>query len=183
MRNGGLGDYGDWLVTAPRVACCVLERRIPLLLGSAALAGLLQRAASAGGLDGLIGRPAGPWNERQARLSVGLDAASGDNLLWAMTPVETDLPERRLQVGLLLGRDRGEIGSRLAGALEDATFRHSTTQPLTALSFLLENLYFAFLEAVPAPAYLERKRGDLEAQMDRLGELMVAGSVLADPGT
>lgn len=177
MRQEGLTDYCGWLVTSPQVDCCVLAAG--MALGTGNLRAQLARAQAERSLERLIGRPGPRWSERQARLSVGKDPASGEELLWAVTPVEADLePATRLEVGLLLGRDGGGIVERLEGALAEATFRHSTTQPLTALTFLLENLLYAFLQAAPDAAYLARKRSDLEGQAARLGELMAAGAVL-----
>lgn len=113
-------------------------------------------------------------------LAVGLGAAPGSLRLWLSVPLEGDRPEADLQLLLLLAEvpEAFAPAQRLREALAERESRHAINQPLTALTFLLENLLFACRDGTATPDYLARKRPQLDDQLDRLRALLAEAGAL-----
>lgn len=179
-HDRGLRRFNDWLLALPAQSCCIVNEADGLVECSGRVGGTLAAADRFDAAAALVGLDRGNQDSRQARVTVGFDGEAGRQLLWIVTPVEAEPPGLRLQVSLLAGS--AEPGTallhRLELALADATTRHSTTQPLTALSFLLENLLYAFIESTPDEDYLAAKRTDLVDQVERLAAVLSGAGVL-----
>lgn len=173
-HDSGLRRFSDWLLALPAQTCCILNEADGDVVCSDHTGGSLRRAGRIDAATALLGLDRAGQDSRQARLTVGVDSGADRQLLWIVTPVEAEPPGYRLQVSLLAGWS--EAGARvlpqLDQALANATTRHSMTQPLTALSFLLENLLYAFLESAPDDDYLLAKQTDLLEQVVRLSQLL-----------
>jgi hypothetical protein len=117
-------------------------------------------------------------------LAVGLGGNPGNLRLWLSIPLEGETPDSDLLLLLLLGSVPHELApaQRLREALAERDNRHAINQPLTAMTFLLENLLFACRAGGVEPAYLDRKRQQLVDQLERLGGLLrEAGALPASP--
>lgn len=107
-------------------------------------------------------------------LALGLGAEADSLRLWLQVPLEGEAPEHDLLLLLLLGGTPEALApaQRLREAFAERESRHAINQPLTAVTFLLENLLFACREGTVAADYLERKRQQLAGQLDRLRSLL-----------
>ncbi len=182
LSERGLQRFKSWLLALPAQHCCILNEADGQIDSSLGIEGQIGGSGSfdaAVVLLGLNHRESQP--SRKARLSVGFDAVAQNHLLWIVTPVEAEPAGLLLQVSLLAGNAAlaHDLPERLRVAQSEPTTRHSTTQPLTALSFLLENLLYAFLESTPDEEYLRAKQIDLLDQVSRLSALMVDAEVFA----
>ena len=170
----GLRQFNDWLLALPAQSCCILNEADGVIEATEGLGATLVDKDDFGAAAALLGLNRANDSSRQARITVGFDAAARRHLLWVVTPVEAEPPGHHLQVALLVGSAEAglDLAQRLQAALANATTRHSTTQPLTALSFLLENLLYAFIESSPDEDYLLAKQNDLLEQVERLGTVL-----------
>lgn len=180
--------FKDWLLTlpdslAPASLAFLLEiekgqlhltpgaaEKLPGL-DPAALHSTLPQALGKDSLEGEILRRAtiacGPREDSPA--------AASARRIWALIPIEADNGDMLL-VGLFVGPVSGnsvqEQTEALRHTLQDADRRHGVNQPLTALSFLLENLLHAFATGAPDNDYRTRKARDLGLQLVQLRTLL-----------
>jgi hypothetical protein len=117
-------------------------------------------------------------------LAVGLGGDAGSLRLWLTVPLEGETPDSDILLLLLLGSvpDNLAPAQRLREAFAERDSRHAINQPLTAMTFLLENLLFACRAGAVESRYLGRKREQLAEQLERLGALLrEAGALPASP--
>jgi hypothetical protein len=117
-------------------------------------------------------------------LALGLGRDARSLRLWVTVPLEGETPGSDLLLLLLLGNAPEQLAPaqrlREAFALRDS--RHAINQPLTAMTFLLENLLFACRAGGVESPYLDRKRQQLAEQVERLAALLrEAGALPASP--
>jgi len=108
-------------------------------------------------------------------LALGLGEAAGSLRLWLSVPLEgDDGPDADLLLLLQLATvpEAFAPAHRLREAFTERETRHAINQPLTAVTFLLENLVFACRAGPVAPDYLARKREQLVDQLGRLRDLL-----------
>jgi hypothetical protein len=111
-------------------------------------------------------------------LSLG---STGDCLHpWLRLPLEAGGPGAQLLLLLALSAEPQPLAlaARLRAAQDARDSRHSLNQPLTAITFLVENLYFACLEGGADAAYRARKRAQMLGELQRLRALLRQYEVL-----
>jgi hypothetical protein len=178
-------DFIAWLLSAPDTPAFVVEPETGEAHVSNRLLGTLP------GLDGdqatatlarIVGRNGFTGDLlRRAAVSTGPGIADETRHLWATVPIESDSGEVLL-LGLYVGPLTGETPelqeAAFKAAMAEPDRRHGVNQPLTAMSFLLENLLHAFLSSSPDAAYRARKAGDLGLQIIQLRALLPVGQTL-----
>lgn len=178
MPNAAPAAFVDWILSLSGPAACLIDPAAGRALATSA---------------SLVDTPADAWWESdlavlgepgRTALAVGLGQDAGSLRLWVSVPLEGETAEPDLLLLLLLGSapERLAPAQRLREALAERESRHAINQPLTALTFLLENLLFACRDGGLELAYLERKRGQLAEQLRRLETLLgSAGALPASP--
>lgn len=185
MSRNERTEFIAWLLSAPDTPAFVVEpensrahisnRLLEALPGinadeaSETLARIIGRSAFSGDLL------------RRAAVSTGPGISDESRHLWATVPIESDSGEVLL-LGLYVGTLHGETPeaqeAAFKAAMAEPDRRHGVNQPLTAMSFLLENLLHAFLTSAPDAAYRARKAGDLGLQIIQLRALLPVGQTL-----
>jgi len=175
----GQRAFIDWLLSLPGVAAFALESDGQTLHSSPALLSLLvypQADATAAGLARLVGSGALDGESlRRAAVSCGPRDGESPRRIWAIVPVEADSGEilvAGLHVGPVEGATTAAQEGAFRAALQEPDRRHGINQPLTALSFLLENLLHAFMTSAPTSAYCLRKAADFGQQIAQLRTLL-----------
>ncbi len=178
-------DFIAWLLSAPDTPAFVVEPEN----GQSHISGRLLEALP--GIDGgdatgtlarIIGRSGFTGDLlRRAAVSTGPGIADEARHLWATVPIESDSGEvllLGLYVGPLHGQTPDAQEAAFKAAMAEPDRRHGVNQPLTAMSFLLENLLHAFMSSAPDAAYRARKAGDLGLQLIQLRALLPVGQTL-----
>jgi len=165
----------DWLLALPGLPACLIGLAAGRTL---ALAQPLQDLADEGAWweSDLVqvGEPG------RTGLAVGLDRDPARLRLWLAVPLEgSGADDEQLLLLLLASVPEAQApAQRLREAFSERESRHAINQPLTAITFLLENLSFACREGAPPGDYLVRKRDQLLDQADRLRTLLGNARVL-----
>lgn len=170
--------FAAWLLEGS-AASFLIDPATSLIRVSPALQPLMSAALGLPTLESLsvlVGRDSlGEEAARRAAVSCGPRDGDAPRRLWAVIPVESDGGDVLL-VGLHIGLGDGDTPAAqeasFAAAMRDSERRHGINQPLTALSFLLENLLHAFETASPPADYRTRKAADLAQQVLQLRELL-----------
>ncbi len=188
MTRSNRADFINWVLTLPDVAAFVVETDS----GRAHCSPVLQRFLT--GHDAKLGTPPLATAElaaaagrtafegevlRRAAVASGPHGQPGSRQLWATVPIESDSGDvllLGLYVGPLQGADATVQEAAFRAAMQEPDRRHGINQPLTAMSFLLENLLHAFVTAAPDAVYRARKAGDLGLQLIQLRALLPVDS-------
>jgi hypothetical protein len=168
----------DWLLDLPGTSALLL----------AAPEGRLLACSPA--LDATAEESDAWWAERvvvgeAGGTALALSLALGGEALraWLQVPLEADGPGELLVLLSLTAKPQPlDLGLRLHGAYAERESRHSINQPLTSITFLIENLLFACLAGEADAAYLARKRGQMLGELARLRGLLERYDVLSVEG-
>lgn len=172
----GIGAFTTWLLTLPAVTAFAVDPDSTRVQASAGLSRLLAPPYDVANLARLVGCDSlEAQSVRRAAVHCGPRQGDAHRRLWAVIPVESDSGEvlvAGIHVGLAEGDSPAAQEAAFQVALQEPDRRHGINQPLTALSFLLENLLHAFQTATPDGGYRDRKAGDLALQIRHLRELL-----------
>ena len=169
MPDAAPAIFLDWILGLEANAACVVDSgRLQILGRSPVLADLP--------MDD-------PWWENElvvmgepgrTALALGMGAEPESLRLWLLVPLEGETPGSDLLLLLLLGSVPEALApaQRLREALAERDSRHAINQPLTAITFLLENLLFACREGGLEVDYVSRKGHQLTEQLDRVRTLL-----------
>lgn len=169
----------DWLLDLPDA---------PLLLLAVADGRVLARSPA---LEAAAELGEGWWGEivpvgegTGTALALSLERSGERLLAWLQVPLDSEGPGRELLLLLSLCPEPQplDLGLRLRAAYAEREIRHSVNQPLTSITFLLENLLFACLEGEADAAYLGRKRSQMVGELRRLRGLLEENAVLPASG-
>jgi hypothetical protein len=172
----GLHGFINWLLSLPGVTAFAVEPESARVHASSSLSRFVQPPADSATLAGLVGCDRlDAETVKRAAIYCGPRQGEDPRQLWAVIPVEADSGDlliAGLHVGLAEGDSPAAQEAGFQAALQEPDRRHGINQPLTALSFLLENLLHAFQTSTPDAGYRGRKTGDLALQIRHLRELL-----------
>jgi len=172
----GLGGFINWLLTLPGITAFAVAPDPTRVHASAGLSHFLEQPEDALALADLVGcERLDVETVRRAAVYCGPRQGEATRRLWALVPVEADSGDvliAGVHVGIAEGDSPAAQEAAFQAALQEPDRRHGINQPLTALSFLLENLLHAFQTSTPDAGYRDRKAGDLALQIRHLRELL-----------
>jgi hypothetical protein len=118
--------------------------------------------------------------EGSTALALSLGSAGDCLHPWLRLTLDAEGPGPRLVLLLALCAEPQplELAARLRAAQAERDSRHSINQPLTAITFLVENLFFACLGEGADAAYRARKRAQMLGELHRLRGLLQQYEVL-----
>ncbi len=178
------GGFISWLLALPGIAAFAVEPAPLRVHASPGLSRFLNPSDDALALARLVGCDGlDVETVRRAAVYCGPRHGETQRRLWALIPVEADSGDVLIvgiQVGLAEGGSPAAQEAAFQAALQEPDRRHGINQPLTALSFLLENLLHAFQTSTPEAAYRDRKAGDLALQVRHLRELLRTADLTDD---
>jgi hypothetical protein len=174
MARAAPEKFINWIISLAETPALLLEVSEGRLLAcSPALADLA--AAREGGPDlAVVGE------ESSTALALSLNRDGETLRAWLRVPLDTEAPDGQLLLLFLLSPDPQplDLATRLRAAYAERESRHSINQPLTAITFLVENLLFACLGGEADGAYLDRKQAQMLGELRRLRGLLERYEVL-----